>query len=118
MRRTSDATGSTSTRDDRKKFEKHKKVLWKPLGSTSTQGSKSLHLRTASEDQLGRTLDTMRTKEYEKTRKTVPRASGEVLDHFLEKQNRLRHVVSRPRGRNKVSQNGCRLLSILCPKED
>jgi hypothetical protein len=81
VRRTSDATGSTSTRDDRKKFEKHKKSFgsrWgvpRPRDPTSSPsdglgGPVGPHVRHSADQRV------------RKTRKTVPRASGEVLDHF------------------------------------
>ena len=46
-------------------FEKHRKSLSEAAGEYLDPGIQRLHLRTASEDQKGRTLDTVRTKEYE-----------------------------------------------------
>jgi hypothetical protein len=58
------------------KSSKSTKSPLEAAGEYLDPGIQRLHLRTASEDQLGRTLDTVRTKEYEKTRKNGAESLG------------------------------------------
>jgi hypothetical protein len=76
------ATGSTSTRDDRKNVRKAQKSPLEAAGEYLDPGIQRLHLRTASEDQKGRTLDTVRTKEYETREKRCREPRARFLTTF------------------------------------